>query len=232
MPESTSGGRTFAESISLSSTCPADFRLPATASATGFNLLAPRARRMGDTRARPGPVQGPPRRSCRNLRGGILGDFFRGRPAPAPGTGARAVRARASALEGALGACPRLAPLRRADAVDGSLGRRLRRLRGRGARRPLPRRRRPRVRGLLPRRHRGDDRPFARAHGPGGRRAGEGRDHADAAERGRDLGRGRARAALRAAAVAVRGDGYRREPLRDPARSRAVPPRTASSRTC
>jgi hypothetical protein len=190
MPESTSGGRTFAESISLSSTCPADFRLPATASATGFDLLAPRARRMGDTRDRPGGLQDPPTRSCRNLRGGILGDFLGGRRAAAPGTGARAVRAGAPALEGARGACPRLAPLRRADAVDGPMGRRLPRLRSGGTRRPLPRRRRPRVRRLLPRRHRGDDRPFARAHGPGGRGAGEARDHADAPERGRGSGLG------------------------------------------
>ena len=51
------------------------------------------------------------------------------------------------------------------------------------------RRRRPRVRRLLPRRHRRDDRPLARADRARGRRPGGEGDHDDAAERGRDLGR-------------------------------------------
>ncbi len=55
VPESTSGGRTFAEPISLSSTDPADFRLPATAFAIGFDLVASRTRRRQDTKGqRPG----------------------------------------------------------------------------------------------------------------------------------------------------------------------------------
>ena len=50
------------------------------------------------------------------------------------------------------------------------------------------------------------------------------RHHHDAADRGRDLGRRGARAPLRAAALAVRADGHRRQPLRrcaSPARSPA-----------
>jgi hypothetical protein len=43
--------RSFAEPVSLSSTDPGDFRLPATALRVGFDLLALRARRRGDTRA-------------------------------------------------------------------------------------------------------------------------------------------------------------------------------------
>ena len=71
LSRSSSGGRTFAEPISLSSTDPADFRLPATASAIGFDLVASRTRRTRETRGRVGPLQGPPKRTCRNLRGGI-----------------------------------------------------------------------------------------------------------------------------------------------------------------
>ena len=54
-----------------------------------------------------------------------------------------------------------------------------------------------RVRRPLPRRHRGDGGALARAGRAGGRGAARARDHADAAERGRDLGRGGADAALR-----------------------------------
>jgi hypothetical protein len=43
--------RSFAEPVSLSSTDPGDFRLPATALRVGFDLLALRARRRGDIRA-------------------------------------------------------------------------------------------------------------------------------------------------------------------------------------
>ena len=73
---------------------------------------------------------------------------------------------------------------------------------------------------LLPRRHGRDDRPRARADGRGDRPPGAARDHADAPDRGRAVGRRGARAALRARRLAVRADGDRREPLRDPARAR------------
>jgi hypothetical protein len=53
------GGRTFVESISLSSTDLADFRLPATASVIGFGLLASRTRRTGDTTDRQRDFQDP-----------------------------------------------------------------------------------------------------------------------------------------------------------------------------
>ncbi len=51
--------RSFAEPVSLSSTDPGDFRLPATALRNSFNLLAFRARRRGDTTAGPPEMQGP-----------------------------------------------------------------------------------------------------------------------------------------------------------------------------
>ena len=56
----------------------------------------------------------------------------------------------------------------------------------RGDRRPGRRRRRPRVRGLLPRRHRRDGRACAAGDRRGRRRAGGPRRHCDASERGRD----------------------------------------------
>ena len=48
----------FAESVSLSSTAPADFPLPGTALAFGFDLLGSRARRKEESRASSGDVQG------------------------------------------------------------------------------------------------------------------------------------------------------------------------------
>jgi hypothetical protein len=60
------GGSSFAESVSLSSTVPADFRLPATASGIGFGLLASRARRMRETRDRRGELQDPQIETFRN----------------------------------------------------------------------------------------------------------------------------------------------------------------------
>ena len=92
-------------------------------------------------------------------------------------------------------------------------------LRGRGLGRALPRRRRDRVRGLLPGGHGRDDRPLARARRPRRRRAGRPRHHADASERGGALGGGGADAPLRAPALAVRAHRHGREPLRDPARA-------------
>ena len=61
----------------------------------------------------------------------------------------------------------------------------------RGDRRPGRRRRRPRVRGLLPRRHRCDGRACAAGDGRGRRCAGGPRRHGDAPERGRDRRRPR-----------------------------------------
>jgi hypothetical protein len=58
VPEGTSGGRTFAEPITLSSTDPVDFRLPATVLAIDFVLLASRTRRRKETKGRPGEIQG------------------------------------------------------------------------------------------------------------------------------------------------------------------------------
>jgi hypothetical protein len=57
VPVGTSGGRTFAEPISLSSTDRIDFRLPATALTIGFGLLASRTRRRGDTTGGQGNFQ-------------------------------------------------------------------------------------------------------------------------------------------------------------------------------
>jgi hypothetical protein len=56
--EDTSGGRTFVEPIPLSFTDPADFRLPATASAIGFDLVAFRTRRTREPRDCRGEIQG------------------------------------------------------------------------------------------------------------------------------------------------------------------------------
>jgi hypothetical protein len=58
VPVGTSGGRTFAEPISLSSTVRIDFRLPATALTIGFGLLASRTRRKEDNKVVPSEIQG------------------------------------------------------------------------------------------------------------------------------------------------------------------------------
>jgi hypothetical protein len=58
VPVGTSGGRTFAEPISLSSTDRIDFRLPATALTIGFGLLASRTRRKEDNTVGPPEIQG------------------------------------------------------------------------------------------------------------------------------------------------------------------------------
>ena len=132
-------------------------------------------------------------------------------------------RARARALPRAHAALARAgrggarrSDLRRADAVDGQVGGRLSALLRRGARRPHRRRRRPRVRRLRARRHRLDAGTLAGAdrarRRPAHRRARR-RDHDDA-DRGLDLGGRRAAPALRAALLAVRADGHRRQPLR------------------
>jgi hypothetical protein len=55
--------RSFAEPVSLPSTAPSDFRLPATALRIGFALLALRARRRGDTRAGACSLQDPEKRN-------------------------------------------------------------------------------------------------------------------------------------------------------------------------
>ena len=71
-----------------------------------------------------------------------------------------------------------------------------------------------RVRRSLPRGHGGDDRSLAGPDGEGRGRPRSPRDHADAADRGCELGGGRARASLRPAALAVRPDRDGRQPFR------------------
>ena len=112
----------------------------------------------------------------------------------------------------ALRTCSRLADGRRPDAVDDALGGRLPGLRARGVGRADRRRRRPRVRRPVPRRHRRDARPRPRAGRGGGARPARARDHDDAADRGRGLGRRGARAPLRPAALAVHADRHGRQP--------------------
>src|SRR5215831_5456390 len=66
--EAPGGTSSFAEPVSLLSTSPADFRLPPTAFARGFDLLTSRTRRKGDSKTCPVRVQGVPKRSARILR--------------------------------------------------------------------------------------------------------------------------------------------------------------------
>ena len=142
-------------------------------------------------------------------------DIDRDRLANGPRRRARPLRPRAPALTRAVRAGPRLARQRRADDVDGQVGRRapgLRGVRPRGADRG---RRRPHVRRLRARRHRRDGGPLARADGQGHRapRRRRGRHHRHAPDRGRGVGGGGARTPLRPAAVELRADRDRREPL-------------------
>ena len=92
---------------------------------------------------------------------------------------------------------------------------RLPRLGCRRAGRALHRRRRHRLRGPVPRRHRRDGRPRPEGRGRRDRRAGGEGPHVHAADRGRDLGRRRDAAAVRPALLAVLPDRHRREPVRD-----------------
>ena len=140
--------------------------------------------------------------------------------AHAPG-GVDRARARAlprahAALARARRAGARSPDLRRPDAVDGEVGRRLSALLRRGPRRPPHRRRRQRVRRLRARRHGLDARPLAGADGarrrPAHRRARRRDD--DDADRGLDLGRRGAAPPLRPAVLAVRADRDGRQPLR------------------
>ncbi len=84
----------------------------------------------------------------------------------------------------------------------------------RGAGRALHRRRRHRLRGPVPRRHRRDGRPRPEDRGRRDRRAGREGPHVHAADRGRDLGRRRDAAAVRPRLLAVLPDRHRREPVR------------------
>jgi len=58
----------FAEPVSLSSTVPAGLRLPPTATGSGFDLVALRARRKGELRRGRGLLQEVEKRRARNLR--------------------------------------------------------------------------------------------------------------------------------------------------------------------
>ena len=119
---------------------------------------------------------------------------------------------------------------RRADELDGAVGRRfplfLEEAIGRAGRR----RRRARVRRPLPRRHRRDGGPRARADRRGGERAGRARPDHDAADRGRDRGRRRARTALRPPVLAVRALRRRtRTASRSGSRARSPAAKSSSS---
>ncbi len=129
---------------------------------------------------------------------------------------ARAVRRGALPIARALRGGPREPAGRGADELDDDVAGRPPDLRGRGPGRVDHRRRRQHLRGSLPRRHRRDGGPRARGDGGCRRRPLPPRRDDDAADRGRGLGRGRARAPLRPAAVAAHADGHRRQPLRDP----------------
>jgi hypothetical protein len=67
--------RSFAEPVSLPSTAPGDFRLPATALRIGFALLALRARRRGDTRAGRRSLQDPDCTISRSLHSFLFSTF-------------------------------------------------------------------------------------------------------------------------------------------------------------
>jgi len=114
---------------------------------------------------------------------GRTGDCARSRPAArSPRCRGRAVRRDASRLPRALRGGEGVAPRRRPDALDDRVGGPTPGLRRRRRGRPLHRRRRQRLRRLLPRGHWGDDGPRPAADGRGDRRAGGAGDHADAAD--------------------------------------------------
>ena len=73
--EAPGGASSLAESVSLSSAQPADFRLPPTAFERGFNLLASRARRNRHTRAARKSMQGHPMGTARILRTFLFSTF-------------------------------------------------------------------------------------------------------------------------------------------------------------
>ena len=75
LSRNSSGGRTFAEPISLSSTDPVDFRLPATALTIGFVLLASRTRRRQDTKVRSKALQGVETQKVRSLQTFLFSTF-------------------------------------------------------------------------------------------------------------------------------------------------------------
>ena len=84
MPESTFSGRTFAEPIPLPSTDCADLRLPATAAAIGFDLLASRTRRTRETRGARQSLQDPAERNFSLFAAEVRGAPPRGRAPPLP----------------------------------------------------------------------------------------------------------------------------------------------------
>ena len=128
---------------------------------------------------------------------------------------ARRLRRGQPALQGARGPGPQDAAGRRPHELHGYAGRSLPAVLHGGSRQPGRRRGRPRLRRLLPRRHRSHDRPLARGRHGRDRRAPprEGRHHHDAPHGGCRLRRRRPPAPLRPALLAVLTDGDRRQPL-------------------
>ncbi len=118
----------------------------------------------------------------------------------------------------------RPAPRRRPDELDGEVGRASSGLRGPRRRRALLGRRRERVRGLLPRRHRRDGRALPCPDRGGRPSPGRARDHDDAPHGGRDRGRRGAAEAVRPPVLAVHDHRHGCEPVRAAARADAHGP--------
>ena len=126
---------------------------------------------------------------------------------------------RPSSVGGAPRGGPGLAARGRADALDGQVGRAVPAVRRRGVGCAFQLRRRPRLRGLLSRRHGRDGRPRARPD-DGRRRAPDAaRDHPHAPDRGCDMGRRGADPSIRGGCLAVRPLRERCEPVGAPARA-------------
>ena len=123
------------------------------------------------------------------------------------------------ALGGAPRARERQPARRRADALDGQVGRALPAVRRDRVRRPFRLRRRPRLRRLLPRRHGRHGRPRPGADDRRRRTPAAPRRHAHAPDRGRRVGRRGADPTVRCRIVAVRVVGVRCQSLGAPSRA-------------